>query len=170
MPATAAPLIVTAVFGDGDNGWLQELRRAHYPPERNQVPAHLTLFHHLAPSLEGELGRRLATYAAASPPRAMVAGIMDLGSGTALRIESEELEDIRYDLALAFQGMLTPQDSAPWRPHVTVQNKVDPRQARRLQAQMRATFAPRPLAIRGLASWRYLGGPWEKVRSYTFRG
>ena len=52
-------MIVTATFGDGDNGWLQELRRAHYPPERNRVPAHLTLFRHLPPSVEGELGRRL---------------------------------------------------------------------------------------------------------------
>ena len=166
----AAPIIVTALFGDGDNGWLQELRRAHFPPERNEVPAHLTLFHQLPATIEAELGRRLSAYAAGPAPGANITGIMNLGGGTALRVESAELEDIRYDLALAFQGMLTPQDSAPWRPHVTIQNKVDPREARRLQAQMRATFEPRPLAIRGLASWRYLGGPWEKVRSYTFRG
>ena len=164
------PLIVTATFGDGDNGWLQQLRRTHYPPERNQVPAHLTLFRHLAPSLESEVGRRIAGYAAAPAPRATIAGIMDLGQGTALRVDSEELEDMRYDLALALQGMLTPQDAAPWRPHVTIQNKVEAREARRLQAQLRATFEPRPLAIRGLALWRYLGGPWEPVKSWTFRG
>jgi hypothetical protein len=66
--------------------------------------------------------------------------------------------------------MLTPQDQAPWRPHVTIQNKVEPRDAKALQAQLRATFQPRPLAIRGLASWRYQGGPWELVREYVFRG
>jgi hypothetical protein len=139
-----APIIVTALFGDGDNGWLQELRRAHYPAERNQVPAHLTLFHHLPP--------------------------IDLGEGTALRVDSDELEDMRHDLAEALRGLLTPQDMAPWRPHVTIQNKVEPREARRLQAQLRASFEPRPLSIRGLASWRYLGGPWERVKAYTFRG
>ena len=95
---------------------------------------------------------------------------MDLGEGTALRVDSEELEDIRYDLAEALHGLLTPQDSGPWRPHVTIQNKVEPREARRLQAQLRATFRPRPLAIRGLATWRYLGGPWEAVKTYVFRG
>jgi hypothetical protein len=158
------------LFGDGDNGWLQELRRAHYPPERNQVPAHLTLFHHLPPSIEHELGRRLATYAATPAPRATIAGVIDLGEGTALRIESEELEDIRYDLAQAMRGLLIPQDAAPWRPHITIQNKVEPREARRLQTQLRATFQPRPLSIKGLASWRYLGGPWEPIRSYVFRG
>jgi hypothetical protein len=168
-PVVTAPLIVTALFGDGDNGWLQELRRAHYPPERNRVPAHLTLLRHLPPSVEGELGRRLASYAATPAPAATIAGIMDLGEGTALRVESEELEDIRYDLALALRGLLTPQDAAAWRPHVTIQNKVEPKEAKRLQARLRATFERRPLAIKGLAVWRYLDGPWEPVKSYTFR-
>jgi hypothetical protein len=158
------------LFGDGDNGWLQELRRTHFPPERNQVPAHLTLFHHLPPSLEPELRQRLSVYTATPPPRAVLAGVIDLGAGTAFRVESEGLEDIRYDLAEAFRGLLTPQDSAPWRPHVTIQNKVEPKEARRLQERLRATFQPRPLDIRGLASWRYLGGPWEPIGSHVFRG
>jgi hypothetical protein len=158
------------LFGDGDNGWLQELRREHFPPERNQVPAHLTLFHHLPPGIEHELGRRLATYAATPAPRATIAGVIDLGAGTAFRVESEELEDIRYDLAEALRGLLIPQDMAPWRPHITIQNKVEPREARRLQTQLRATFQPRPLSIKGLASWRYLGGPWQPIRSHVFRG
>ena len=134
------------------------------------MPAHLTLFHHLPPDVERELGQRLATYAAAPAPRAAIVGVIDLGAGTALRVESEELEDIRYDLAQAFTGLLTPQDRANWRPHITVQNKVEPKEARRLQQQLRATFEPRPLSIKGLASWRYLGGPWEPIRSHVFRG
>jgi hypothetical protein len=146
------------------------MRRAHYPSERNRVPAHLTLFRHLPPSLEGELGRRLAAYAATPAPPAAVAGIVDLGGGTALRVDSEGLEDIRYDLALALRGLLTPQDMAPWRPHVTVQNKVEPREARALQSRLRAGFERRPLEIKGLALWRYLDGPWEPVKSWTFRG
>jgi hypothetical protein len=96
--------------------------------------------------------------------------VLDLGAGTALRVESEELEDMRNDLAEAFHGLLTPQDGSPWRPHITIQNKVEPREARNLQQQLRATFQPRPLAIRGLASWRYLGGPWEPIRIHVFRG
>lgn len=163
------PLIVTALFGPGDDGWLQELRRAHYPPERNRVPAHLTLFHHLPPSLERELGGRLADAAAAPPPAAEVAGILDLGEGTALRVESAALAEIRDTLAQAFHGLLTPQDAAAWRAHITIQNKVAPRAARQLQERLRATFAPRPLAIRALASWRYRGGPWEPIRTHPFR-
>ena len=163
-------IIVTAGFGDGDNGWLQELRRTHYPPERNRVPAHLTLFRQLPPSLEGELATRLARLAAARSPAAWIAGVMDLGEGTALRVESEDLERIRAELAEAFHGLLIPQDAAPWRPHVTIQNKVAPCEARALQQQLRATFQPRPLAIRALAAWRYRDGPWEAIREWVFRG
>ncbi|MFN3946314.1 MAG: 2'-5' RNA ligase family protein [Allosphingosinicella sp.] len=167
---SGAPIIVTAVFGDGDNGWLQELRRKHYPPELNRVPAHLTLFHHLPPGVERELSQRLAGFAALPPPRATLTGILDLGRGTALRVDSEALEDMRAELAEALRGLLTPQDQAPWRPHITIQNKVEPREARQLQQQLRATFQPRPLAIRGLASWCYLGGPWEPLKTHVFRG
>ena len=163
------PIIVTALFGPGDDGMLQQLRRSHYPAERNQVPAHLTLFHHLPPSLETELSARLAEAAAAPQPPARLTGIMNLGQGTALCVESEALAAIRADFAEAFHGLLTPQDQAPWRPHITIQNKVEPRVAHALQAQLGATFEPRPLLIRALASWRYLDGPWERLKVHPFR-
>ncbi len=164
------PLIVTATFGSDDHAWLEGLRRAHYPPELNRVPVHLTLFRHLPPSLERELGQRLGDHAAAPAPRARILGVMDLGEGTAFQVESEPLEDMRLDLAEAFHGLLMPQDQAPWRPHVTVQNKVARRDAIALQKQLQAAIYPRPLSIRGLASWRYRGGPWEQIRTYPFRG
>jgi hypothetical protein len=162
-------IIVTATFGDGDNGWLQDLRRTHYPPERNRVPAHLTLFRQLPPSVEDELATRLARFAAARTPFASVVGIMDLGEGTALKVESDDLVRIRDELADVFQGLLTPQDLAFWRPHVTIQNKVARREARALQRELRATFRPRPLSIKALAAWRYRDGPWEPIRTWPFR-
>ena len=158
------------MFADGDFGWFEGLRRLHYPPERNRVQAHLTLFSHLPPSIEGELDTRLAGYAALPPPRARIAGVMDLGGGTAFRIESAMLEDIRRDLAGAFHGLLVPQDRVPWTPHVTIQNKVEAREARTLQAKLAATFQPRALTIKGLGLWRYLDGPWQPLKRHMFRG
>ena len=163
-------IIVTALFGPGDDGWLQHLRRTYYPAELNRVPAHLTLFRHLPPSLEGELSRSLATAAAAPPPRAEIVGIMDLGEGTAFRVESESLAGIREALADAFQGLLMPQDQTPWNPHVTIQNKVSARQARDLLVSLESDFRPRPLGIIGLGLHRYLGGPWERLGGFSFRG
>nr|WP_246350966.1 2'-5' RNA ligase family protein [Sphingobium boeckii] len=149
--------------------WLDGLRRAHFPPERNVIPAHLTLFHHLPPSIEGELRACLARATRGIPaPVARIAGLMNLGRGTAFRIESPALEDIRADLAARFSTLLTPQDQAGWRPHVTIQNKVTPEDARALQRDLQAGFTPRPLAIRGLAAWYYRGGPWEALSRHAF--
>ena len=133
------------------------------------MPAHLTLFRALPPSAEEEVRRRLARAASGAPPEATVAGAMDLDSGVALRVHSPDLEDIREQLAEEFHGLLTSQDLGRWTPHVTVQNKVEPRVARALVKDLRANWEPRPLAIRGLELVRYEGGPWQPLASWSFR-
>jgi hypothetical protein len=166
----AGALIVTAEIAQGDFSWLEHLRRSHYPPERNQVPAHLTIFHALPPSAEREARSRLALLSNAKRPRATIEGLMDLGGGVAYRIVSPELDRIRDELADALHGLLGAQDNTGWRPHITIQNKVPPKVARALIASLERDFAQRPLAIAGLALYRYLGGPWERVALYPFRG
>ena len=163
-------LIVTAELGPRDFAWLDQLRRTHYPPDRNRLPAHLTMFHALPPSSEVEVRHRLAQLARRPPPWATVAGVMDLGSGTALRVASDDLLEIRGDLADGLGGLLSAQDSAGWAPHVTIQNKVEAKAARALREQLQRQFEPRPLAISGLGLHRYLGGPWEGLATYPFRG
>lgn len=169
-PADAAPIIVTASLGAADFAWADGLRRAHFPPERNHLSAHLTLFHALPPSLADELERRLAALARGPRPEARVATLMSLGRGVALKVESAGLVAIRRDLADAFAGSLTLQDQAGWRPHITIQNKVDPGTARALIERLGPEFRPRPLAITGLASWRYRGPGWDPVARHPFRG
>ena len=167
----AGPLIVTAQLGHADQAWFDRLRRTHFPPERNQLAAHLTMFHAIPPMLEPELRHRLAGLAAElPPPQASVSGLMNLGGGVAYRIVSHDLDAIRAELSAAFRGHLTQQDSHGWRPHVTVQNKVTSGVAVATMALLEAGFVPRPLAIAGLAFHHYDGGPWRHGRSYTFRG
>ena len=156
-----APIIVTALLSGEDQAWFDRQRKAHFPPARNVLSAHLTMFHHLPPSLEAEVRHRLGEAAREGAPTARVAGPISLGRGVAYRIDSTALEDMRARLAEIWGGLLTPQDSAPWRPHVTIQNKVDPATARALLAELQADFRPRPLAVVGYAAWWYRGGPWE---------
>jgi len=163
-------LLITADFAPDDFAWLEGLRRRHYPMERNRVPVHLALFNALPPSALDEAKHQLALQANASPPRATIAGLMDLGGGVAFRIVSDDLDDIRSAIADHFHGSLTAQDAQGWRPHITIQNKVAPRVARSLLAELERDFRPRPLAIAGLALHRYLGGPWEPIARYPFRG
>ena len=166
----AGALIVTAELAPRDLAWLDGLRRRHYPPERNRLPAHLTMFHALPPSSELELRSRLAAMARGPAPRATAAGLMDLGGGTAIRIQSEELSVLREALADGLHGLLSAQDAHGWAPHVTIQNKVSNREARELRAALEPGFAPRPVAIGGLALHRYLGGPWDTLSRWSFRG
>lgn len=164
-------LIVVAELAGPDFAFLDAQRRAHFPPERNLLPAHLTLFHALPPSTQTELRSVLAMLAAQQPPpRARLGGLMSLGRGVAYRVDSEELQQLRADIADHFHGALTAQDAQGWRPHVTIQNKVDPAVARALLTDLTASFSPRPLGITGLALHRYAGGPWEFLCRYPFRG
>ena len=166
----AGPLIVTADLAPDDFAWLEGLRRANYPAERNQVPVHLTMFQGLPPSAVDEVKQQLALHAACPRPQATIAGLMNLSGGVAFRVVSEELESIREAIADHFHGLLCAPDAAGWRPHITIQNKVPPRQAKALLDQLDSNFRPRPLGIAGLAVHRYRGGPWESLGSYRFRG
>ena len=166
----SAPLILCADLAPADFAQLDALRRAHYPPERNLLPAHLTMFHALPPSALDDAKRQLALHAEGPPPRAILAGLMNLGSGVAFRIVSDDLDDIRAAIADHFHGALTLQDAHGWRPHVTIQNKVSASQARALLIELERGFRPRQLGIAALSLHRYLGGPWERVARCPFRG
>jgi hypothetical protein len=168
--ATPAPIIVTALFGNADHALLNGLRRQHFPPERNQLAAHLTMFHHLPPSVAPELSTRLVQLTRRAPPEARLSSVMNLGRGVALRVQSPALEEMRAELAHALAGMLTPQDAGGWRPHVTIQNKASPAAAKALMEEMTRNFSPRPLQIAALGAFYYRGGPWELIRRFAFRG
>jgi len=166
-----APIIITADMGKTDQAWANGLRRAHFPPERNYLDAHITLFRHLPPGHLAEIKTRLSALAAASPPpTAFISDIMPLGNGVAYRVESPELLSMRDELAEAFYGLLTPQDMARPRLHITVQNKVEPVVAQALFAELSGSFLPRALRISGLSAHYYMGGPWQEIARWSFRG
>jgi len=166
----AGPLIVTAEFAKDDHAWLEGLRRAHYPFEHNRVPVHLTMFQGLPPSSEDEVRHQLALHSAAPPPRASIAGLMNLSSGVAYRVVSDDLEEIRDSIADHFHGLLSGPDATGWRPHITIQNKVAAREAKALLDELERNFRPRPLGISGILLHRYCGGPWETLARFPFRG
>lgn len=169
--AGAVPIIVIATMGAADQRYFDTLRAAHFPPERNHLAAHITLFHQLPPSCLGELDRLIRRIAADTPPpAARLREIYSLGGGVAFRIDSPGLLAIRDHIADHFTGMLTAQDQGTPRLHITIQNKVAPGEARALLAELSDHFHPRPLSIAGLAAHHYLGGPWEPAFARNFRG
>lgn len=169
--AKAGPFIVTAELPADVLAWADGLRRAHFPAERNHLVAHVTLFHAFAPSLREELKPLLARLAGElAPVPARVAGLMNLGRGTAIALESQGMLALRARIAEHFHGALTAQDQHPPRLHITVQNKVTPAEARALQQALAGLVPERSFAFAGLGLHRYIGPDWEAAGRWPFRG
>ena len=130
------------------------------------VGAHVTLFHALP--AEPDVAAELAGAARRPPFAVRVFEVVSLGRGAAYRLEAAALTAVHAALRARFADRLTRQDAQPFRPHVTVQNKVAPAVARETVAALRAAFSPYEVAATGLALWRYAGGPWEPVDTYPF--
>jgi 2'-5' RNA ligase superfamily len=166
-----APFIVTGELPGDVLAWADGLRRAHYPPERNKLAAHVTLFHSMAPSLREELRGVLARFAAEfAPPKARIDSLMDLGTGTALLVRCPALLAVREAIAEHFHGALTAQDLHEPRLHITVQNKVDRTEARALQGALSASLTPREFAFTGLGLHLYRETHWDSLGTWRFRG
>ena len=165
-----APLILALKLDDASFARLDGLRRAHFPAAINHLSAHLTLFHHLPGDRAEEVRNALVAVADRPPPPLGFPGVRSLGRGVAAEVVSPELVRLRADLAARFRAHLTPQDAQGFRPHVTVQNKVDPADARALKAELEAGWAPWSGVGEALSLFRYLGGPWKLDAEFPFRG
>jgi 2'-5' RNA ligase len=166
--AGAAPLIVTLLLDEPAQARFDALRRAHFPPERNHLQAHVTLFHALPGEHEADVRADLERAARRPAYEVDVARVRSLGRGVAYDLRSPVLDAQRAALARGWSGWLTPQDARPHSPHVTVQNKVTPEQARALLRELQGSFVPGTVLATGLGLWRYLGGPWEPRGRYLF--
>lgn len=86
-----------------------------------------------------------------------------------MEIECPDLVILRRQFAADWQPWLSPQDRQGYRPHVTIQNKVTPDEARRLYEKLMLSWQPLSGWGKGLLLWRYLGGPWELVDEFQFQ-
>ena len=165
------PLILTLTLDAASQAFFDGERRRWFPPARNMIPAHITLFHRLP---DDDVLRVLSVLsllcADARPSPFWVEGVKFLGRGVAYSLQSAEMVGLRARLAALWRDSLTPQDRQGWRPHVTIQNKVEPVAARALHSALSLSFVPFGGTVAGLAVWRYLGEPWESAGSLLFSG
>lgn len=155
---------------DADSFYLfNELRQKYFPAERNFLPAHITLFHHLPGDNLDEIEEVLKIVASRQYEFPLVfPDVKFLGRGTAVEIESTELVSLRVKLANRWSEYLTEQDKQKFVPHITVQNKVTPEEARPVFEQIKATWKPMRGKAVGLQLWHYRGGPWQIANEFAF--
>ena len=165
----AAPLILTAALDPASQQRFERERRQHFPSALNVIPAHVTLFHYL-PGEEADGIDAVLTAACLGlgPAPFTTTGLRFLGRGSAYDLLMPRVADLRRDLAARWADWLTPQDRQGWKPHVTVQNKAPPPEAKRVHAALQAGFAAQAGQVTGLQLWRYLGGPWQHLADYPF--
>ena len=161
-------LILTLRLDPASQCYFEELRQLHFPPARNLIPAHLTLFHNL-PETEGVLATLEEIAHGQEQFELEAIGLLNLGRGVAFSLSSQSLQTLHERLCRIFRDHLIPQDRQRFRPHIVIQNKVTPAHARALLAEMQADYSSRTVQALGLDVWRYLNGPWEPVRTYLFR-
>ncbi len=161
--------VLTLALADDAQERFESLRQRWFPPERNQIPAHLTLFHDLPESEKTESVLRAVAEMTASFTM-KVSEVRSLGRGVAYFLDSREARALARQLQTAFLDVLNAQDRQGFRPHVVVQNKVEPTVAKETLAVLQAGFSPWECRAVGLDSWRYLGGPWELLQRFPFTG
>ena len=168
MPET--PLILTLTIDADSQLFFNHLRRQHFPPERNYLDAHLTLFHHLPAQVNQilediDLEAKLHHYMHLN-----VTEIKCIGNGVAYKIECAELLQLHKRMQMQWHEWLTPQDKQKLWPHITIQNKVEPAKSLQLQAELQQDFEPFSVCGVGLSLFEYKGGPWEFVKTIDFTG
>ena len=166
---TTAPLLVTLELDARSFTRLDGLRRRYFPPERNFIPAHVSLFHHLPPGEHGTVSSVLTGAARRAAPGLRFGRLRRLGRGMAVDVEAPEVAAVHGELARAFSAWLTPQDRQPFRPHVTLMNKATPAEAEAAFAELGAGWSGWDGQGEALLLWRYLGGPWALDSRFAFR-
>ncbi|WP_419760118.1 2'-5' RNA ligase family protein [Acidisoma sp.] len=171
MSLHEAPLILTLVLDDTSQAFFDRARELWFPPRLNFIRAHVTMFHHLPGAQLASIRNDLASVCAGQfPVKVAVTGLRSLGRGVAYTLRTPEIEGLRSRLAGQWRDDLTAQDRQGWRPHVTVQNKVSPTEAKATLERLSGEFVPFMATATGVALWRYLGGPWEEVAVLAFAG
>ncbi len=163
------PLILTLKIDRHSFDYFDELRRRYFPPERNFLAAHVTLFHHLPDENLVKIKDELRSLSGAAQVFPLYfTRWRFLGKGSAMTIESDDLIKLRAKLAHLWTHNLTAQDSQKFQPHITVQNKTAPDEARRLFEDLSADWTAKTGAAEGLILWHYDAPRWTFEEEFAF--
>jgi 2'-5' RNA ligase len=162
------PFLLTLTLDSQAQSFFNELRRQHFPAERNFLDAHLMLFHNLPADQNQILADINAIASQTKSFTLLVSAVASIGNGVAYKTESPQLQAIHLNLQKQWQQWLIPQDKNKLWPHITIQNKVKPETAKDLLAELNVDFKPFNITAIGFDVWEYLGGPWKYQQHFRF--
>jgi 2'-5' RNA ligase len=162
------PRVVTLRLDRDTQQRLDALRTSLFPAGRTRVGAHVTLFHAVPEPRHEDLLDACRVACARAPFRVVLGTPYSLGRGVALPVEAAQLPQVHATLRRALEASLTRQDAQPFRPHVTVQNKVTADVARTTLADLTASHAAVEAQALALDVWAYDDRPWEHLVTVPF--
>ncbi|RFZ84572.1 2'-5' RNA ligase family protein [Mucilaginibacter terrenus] len=165
-----APLILTLQIDEASQNFFDQLRSRYFPPERNYLAAHLTLFHQLPPDNIAIIDCLSRIAAEQKSFKAEVGAVASIGNGVAYKIESSLLQHLHKLLQKEWSKFLIPQDKQKLWPHITIQNKVAASTAKLLLEELKGQFEPFSITATGFNLWEYLNGPWRFIQTFSFGG
>ena len=169
MSEFSVPLILTLKLDKKTFNYFDPLRKQHFPPENNFLPAHITLFHALPGEHKSSIQQDLQTLCSHTPILPLTfPKLRFLGKGVAVEVNCPELIQLRQQLAKNWKDWLSRQDLQGYRPHLTIQNKTMPYEARKLYDRLTSEWTVFQGYGEGLLLWYYLGGPWELADEFPF--
>lgn len=169
MPESSVPLILTLKLDNKTFNYFDSLRKQHFPIEKNFLPAHITLFHALPGEEKDNIKQALQILCSHIPILPLTfPKLRFLGKGVAVEVDSPEVIQLRGQLAKNWNDWLSRQDLQGYRPHITIQNKTTPHEARQLYDRLTSEWTSFQGHGEGLLLWYYLGGPWELADEFPF--
>ncbi len=157
---TLPPIIVTAHAAPGDMAYFDQMRRKHFPPHRNFLNAHITLFHHLPGRVFGEASSLAQEVVAQTQPftrKFLASGIWAVASPSRSGALNWKPCAPTFSKPLA-RGPAAGSTEVQTAYHCPEQGGEGVR-GYSLRA-LRAGLEPRHITILGIDLWDYLGGPW----------
>ncbi|PKK34903.1 hypothetical protein BWI96_19475 [Siphonobacter sp. SORGH_AS_0500] len=168
MMNESIPLILTVKLDPTSQTYFDDLRKRYFPVEKNYLNAHLSLFHQL-PNADPGIEDTLLKVTQREAFEMQVSEVKMIGKGVAFRVESNTLKTLHKQLQKSWKEFLIPQDQQGLWPHITVQNKVSPEEAKQLAAQLEETFEPFAITAQGLILWEYHQGTWKFLKEFEFK-
>lgn len=96
---------------------------------------------------------------------------MRRGVGVNVGTGAEQAKRVHRELREAWMDFLSEQDAGGWKPHWTVQNKVESEEvAAGAFEEVREGFKGAEGRATGVALWRYERGRWAFEREFGFEG
>ncbi|HAD97563.1 MAG TPA: phosphoesterase [Cryomorphaceae bacterium] len=162
------PLILTLKLNPEAELFFNKLREEYFPPERNYLKAHLTLFHALPGEQLSEIQSGLKEIAGKTIPfQLKPESWKAIGKGVAFILDCPELISLHQQLQSRWTSHLTRQDAQKLWPQITIQNKVSLEEARITMDKIK-DLRPPPIQGIGFNLFYYDNGPWEFIESYFF--